>query len=123
VKDRRVLLVRHASVEKPDYGNWLLPAGSVERGEGVDEALKREMREETGLGIKIVRKIAEHIDPYTGDKLINFLCIPSTLTVETSSELTEAKWFSVKEIQRLENIHPGLKHFLIQGFKADSFKE
>jgi len=123
VKDKRVLLVRHAGVEKPDYGDWLLPAGSVEHGEDLETALKREMREETGLRIKVVRKLAEHIDPYTKDKLINFLCIPLTSRIETSSELKETKWFDADEVQRTENIHPGLKQFLIDGLRADSFRE
>ena len=123
VKDEKVLLVRHAGVEKPDYGDWLLPAGSVELGESFEEALKREMREETGLRIKIVRKLVEHIDPYTGDKIVNFLCIPLTSGIETSSELMEAKWFDLREIQRLKKIHLGLKHFLIEGFKSGSFAE
>ena len=34
VNNNKVLLVRHASVEKPDYGDWLLPAGRVEPGGG-----------------------------------------------------------------------------------------
>ena len=123
IKDKKVLLVRHAGVEKPDYGDWLLPAGSVEPGEGLEKALEREMKEETGLSIKIVRKLIEHIDPYTGDKIVNFLCIPLTSRIETSSELMEAKWFNLTEIQRLKNIHLGLKQFLINGFKSESFRE
>jgi len=121
VNNNKVLLVSHSSVEKPDYGDWLLPAGRVEPGEGLESALKREMEEETGLRIRVVRKLVEHIDPYTGDRLANFLCVPSTSRVETSSELMEAKWFDLNEIERLENIHPGLKQFLIEGFGADSF--
>ena len=121
VENSRVLLVRHAGVKKPDYGDWLLPAGRVEPREELEEALKREMQEETGLRVRIVGKLVEHIDPYTGDKLINFLCIPLTSRIETSPELMEAKWFDLKEIQRLEDIHPGLKQFLIDGFEAGSF--
>ena len=123
VREDKVLLVRHAGAEKPDYIDWLLPAGSMERGESLEEALKREMREETGLSIKIVRKVTEHVDPYTKDKLVNFLCTPLTSSVKVSSELNEAKWFNIEEITMLENIHPGLKKFLIDGLKADFFKK
>lgn len=123
VKDNKILLVRHAGVEKVDYGDWLLPAGSVELGESLEEALRREMMEETGLRIKIVRKLTELVDSYTKDNLVNFLCIPLTSRIEISSELKETKWFDLKEIQMLENIHPGLKKFLIDGFTCDSFRE
>jgi 8-oxo-dGTP pyrophosphatase MutT (NUDIX family) len=122
VREDKVLLVKHADAGKPDYGVWLLPAGSVKLGESFEEALKREINEETGLSIKIVRKLTEHIDPYTKKKLVNFLCTPLTSSVEISSELSEAKWFDLKEITMLENIHPDLKKFLTDGLRT-AFKE
>lgn len=78
VKNKSILLVRHSYDQKPDYGHWLLPAGRPEPGEYLEEALKREIKEELSLTIKIVRRLIEHVDPYMGDKLINFLCTPST---------------------------------------------
>jgi len=121
ITNKKVLLVRHASVEKPSFGDWLLPAGRVEPGEGLENALKREMIEETGLRVRVVRKLVEHNDPYTGDRLSNFLCFPLTSRIEITSELMDARWFDLSEIQRLENIHPGLKKFLIDGFEGGSF--
>ncbi|MEM2171635.1 MAG: NUDIX domain-containing protein [Thermoproteota archaeon] len=111
VKEDRVLLVRHADASRPDYGDWLLPAGRVEPGESLGEALKREIMEEIGLSIKIIRKLIEHIDPYTKEKLINFLCAPLTSDDKISPELIEAKWFGLEEIMMLENIHPDLRKF------------
>jgi 8-oxo-dGTP pyrophosphatase MutT (NUDIX family) len=123
VEGCRVLLVKHADLKKPDCGDWLLPAGSVESGESLEEALKREIGEELNLRIKVIRKLVEHIDPYTKDRLVNFLCSPLTSRIETSSELSETGWFDEKEIQALENIHAGLKRFLIEGFKDEAFEE
>jgi 8-oxo-dGTP pyrophosphatase MutT (NUDIX family) len=121
VKGDRVLLVQHSDEGKPDYGYWLLPAGSVEQGETLDEAVEREAKEETGLRIRTVRKLTEIADPYTKDKLVNFLCATVTSRVETSSELKEAKWFNVNEISALPNIHPGLKQFLVEGLTTGKF--
>jgi 8-oxo-dGTP diphosphatase len=59
--DGRVLLVR-------EEGRWLLPGGEVEADETHDEALVRELREETGIDIvpgerlAIVRNILRHGD-------------------------------------------------------------
>lgn len=65
------------------------------------------------MEIKIVKKLAEHIDPYMKDKMVNFLCEALTSSTITSPELKEAKWFELKEIKMLENIHMGLKRFLM----------
>jgi len=110
VRDERILLVRHSCEQKPDYGDWLLPAGNVEAGQSLEEALKREVKEELSLGIRILRKLTEHVDPYTGDRLADFLC-----TSETSKiELSEARWFTADEIRELANIHPSLKEGLLR---------
>jgi ADP-ribose pyrophosphatase YjhB (NUDIX family) len=108
-----VLLVRHASGDKLDYGHWILPAGKVQAGETLEQALKREIKEETGLDMVVTEKLVEHIDPYTGDKLFNFLCAPTTTEMRIDPELEQAHWFSATEIRRIENMHPSLKEFLV----------
>lgn len=122
INDNKVLLVRHADIEKLDYGDWLFPVGRVEPGEWLEGTLKREMMEETGLRVIVARKLVEHVDPYTGERSSNSLCLPSTSSIETSSELMDARWFDVSDIRRLDDINPGLKEFLIDGFEgAPSF--
>jgi len=113
VSDMKVLLVRHSSRSKPDYGHWLLPAGRMKLGESPEEALKREMKEELSLEVDVVRELTEVIDPYTKDGLINFLCTQRTSNIVTSSELEEAKWFNTNEIRGIVNINRDLKQFLL----------
>ena len=54
----RVLLVRRAN--QPGYGLWSVPGGYVDRGEVVEEAAVREVREETGLEVEIDRLLGLH---------------------------------------------------------------
>ena len=49
----RVLLVH-----RPRYDDWSFPKGKADKGETVEEAALREVREETGLECRIIRNLA-----------------------------------------------------------------
>src|SRR5580700_8369603 len=52
-----ILLIRRARLS-PEYpGTWDLPGGAVESGETLEDALKREVREETRLSVRIARPV------------------------------------------------------------------
>ena len=48
---------------RSDNGLWGLPGGSVEIGESVGDAIVREVREETGLSVEVVRLVGVYSDP------------------------------------------------------------
>jgi mutator protein MutT len=50
VHEGKVLLVRRG--KEPLKGRWIVPGGTVELGETLEEALLRETREETGLAVE-----------------------------------------------------------------------
>jgi len=55
VRDGRLLLVKRRRA--PEAGHWSLPGGKVEFGESVADAVKREIREEVGLDIELLRDL------------------------------------------------------------------
>lgn len=55
LQDEKVLMIRRADVPV-----WVLPGGAIDPGETPEEATVREMEEETGFQVKIIRKIAEY---------------------------------------------------------------
>jgi mutator protein MutT len=50
VRDGKVLLVRRG--KEPLKGRWVIPGGTVELGETLEEAVTREVREETGIEVR-----------------------------------------------------------------------
>jgi len=70
IEDRKLLLVKQ-KVHSTDR-NWSLPGGRVEVGEKLDDAIIRELFEETGLTVKVEKLL------YLCDKID---CIPPILHV------------------------------------------
>lgn len=104
---QKVLLTRRA-----DNGRWCLPGGRVEPGERVAETCIREVQEETGLHIQIVRLIGVYSDP---DILLEYAdgerCHVIALSFEAkvvggalccTDEVTGYGYFSRQEIQQLD---------------------
>ncbi|MER8473677.1 NUDIX domain-containing protein [Mesorhizobium sp. M1328] len=56
-EEGRLLLVQRA--HQPDKGCWTLPGGCVEAGETLEQAVIREVAEETGLAIRVVREVGQ----------------------------------------------------------------
>jgi 8-oxo-dGTP diphosphatase len=54
----RILLVKRGTVVFKGF--WALPGGRVDAGETAEQAVVREVKEETGLNVEIVRKIGEY---------------------------------------------------------------
>jgi ADP-ribose pyrophosphatase YjhB (NUDIX family) len=52
IRDGRVLLVRRGS--EPLKGEWSIPGGTLELGETIAEGVVRELREETGLDVRVL---------------------------------------------------------------------
>jgi len=61
VKNGKILLIKRNDPHRPEYhGKWEFPGGSVEYGETVHANVVREVYEETGYKVKVV-KILQHI--------------------------------------------------------------
>ncbi|MGD1061263.1 MAG: NUDIX hydrolase [Methanomassiliicoccales archaeon] len=61
VIDGKIVLVKRR--RPPFEGKLALPGGFVEYGETVEEAVRREVKEETGLSTRIIRLLGVYSDP------------------------------------------------------------
>lgn len=55
-KDKKKVLI----IKRCDVPIWVFPGGGVEAGESPEVAVVREVKEETGLNVRIVKKIGEY---------------------------------------------------------------
>lgn len=83
-------------------GMWSLPAGFVQQGESVDEALVREVQEETGINI-VVRGLAGFRTGVIMDEISDNMAIlfaqAKTFDIHIQEkELTTAEWLSPEEL-------------------------
>ena len=54
-KNKEVLLCHRTN--KPALGSWWFPGGRVLKGETLNEAIVRKVKQETGLDVKIIKKL------------------------------------------------------------------
>lgn len=104
MKDGKVLLGRRNPEAKyyPHY--WTFPGGKVDPGERLEDALKREVREETGLEIGVVRLI-RYEEGFHDDHhhiFFDFECNPVGGEITPCEELVEIKWFAPGDIKKLK---------------------
>lgn len=52
IEDNKILLVKQ---KLSDRRNWSLPGGKLEQGETIEQGIIREMKEETGLDVEIIK--------------------------------------------------------------------
>lgn len=85
------------------YGDWAgwweFPGGKIEPGEAPEEALRRELREELALEVKVGEEVArvEYDYPKFHLSMRLFLCIPEG--EPTLREHSAARWLSKDELE------------------------
>jgi ADP-ribose pyrophosphatase YjhB (NUDIX family) len=94
----RVLLVERG--KSPLKGYWSLPGGAVETGERLEEGVRREVLEETGLVVKPVR-LFTILERIMRDKqgeaeyhyvLVDYLCRVISGSLEAASDVSRVEW-------------------------------
>ena len=99
--DGKYLILRRSAASKNNAGKWDFPGGKVDAGERFDEALTREVEEETGLKINLLR-LAGSAQSQARDRIIVYLFMEAESagsSVCLSSEHTEYRWVSTQELK------------------------
>ena len=88
-KENKVLLIKREN--DPDKGKYAVPGGYVDRGESTEQAGIREVREETGLDVEIVKLIGIRSNPERYRQIIEIAYIAKVIGgVETNGDGVES---------------------------------
>ena len=110
LENGKMLLIRRGT--EPYEGYWCPPGGVQKEGESLEETVGREVNEETGLEVEVVKKLGKVRGPITGKFHTLFLCSARGGSPRPSPpETTDLRWISYEELPGLP-IPPFVKEFL-----------
>ncbi len=106
-EDDKILLVERGKA--PLAGYWSLPGGGVEAGERLEDAIVREVFEETGLQVTAdsLATVFERIMPDDSGRpeyhyvLIDFYCTIRGGELRPGDDSQDARWFGVADLAGL----------------------
>jgi ADP-ribose pyrophosphatase YjhB (NUDIX family) len=107
-KARQILLVKRG--KPPAYGKWSIPGGVVRLGEGLEEAVVREVREETHLIVRPtkIEKVVERIIRDAASRIqyhyviLDYVCEIRGGELQAGSDAQAANFVEVDSLDRLE---------------------
>jgi len=107
-KDGKYLMTLRSSVNDYKPNEWDIPGGTIEIGETPEEALTREITEETNLKVKIIKPIfvcSEFQDGKRHQFWIVYECEYVSGEVKLNpEEHSEYRWINADEIKSLKKI-------------------
>jgi len=128
--DGKVLLVNHAKL-----GMWLPPGGHIEKDETSDQALLRELSEETGLKVEILNRndipmkgnirknlsVPFYVNVHSvGDHdhcCLNYVCRAlNPDNVKINKELKDSAWFTKKDLDQ-DRIPSDVRQIALKAFE------
>lgn len=103
----RLLLVRRGHA--PQAGRWSLPGGHIEAGESPQEALVREVWEETGYLVAVGEAVGEIVLPGPPDErfgradyqVVDYACAVTGGDLAAGDDAADARWVHPDEMDRL----------------------
>lgn len=119
LKDKQILLIKRKN--EPFKGKWALPGGFVEYGEKTEDAVIREVSEETGLKTKIRTLAGVYSDPNRDPRghIITIIYVLDIVegNVKAGDDASDVKFFDVHQLPALATDHNKIINDVIKRFE------
>jgi len=103
LRDRQILMIRRGS--EPGKGLWSIPGGCIELGESIQDALRREVLEETGVSIEVgeFAGVAEVVIRGGGSVRFHYIILDYFARIvsgeiRAASDALECRWIPLSEL-------------------------
>ncbi len=102
-EDKYLLTKIYSPGKKKSHGKWSCMLGTCDMNESLNEALIREVKEETNLDVTLVQPLSYVIEMYDL-KIFSYLVRPTDLTqkVKLNYEASDSGWFTFEEAKKLD---------------------
>ena len=117
-----VLLVKRKY--EPFKGTWAIPGGFVENEESLEDAVSRELKEETGIKITYLEQLYTFGNPQRDprQRIISVayfgLVRPEIYKISADSDADEVKWFDIHKLPKLAFDHDHILDIAIDRLRA-----
>jgi 8-oxo-dGTP diphosphatase len=104
IRDGRALLIKRGSAPLKDQ--WSIPGGTLELGESIQEGVRRELLEETGIEVR-VGELIEVFDRIFRDAdgkiqyhfvIVDYLCEAISGEARAASDVTDVAWVNEADL-------------------------
>ncbi|MCF2873478.1 MULTISPECIES: NUDIX domain-containing protein [unclassified Tenacibaculum] len=108
-KELSVLLIKRGV--NPYKGSWALPGGLVLENESLEDAVQRELQEETGVTIDYLEQLytfgTPGRDPRNRVVSVTYFALvrPNNFKISADTDADEVQWFSINELPELAFDH------------------
>jgi 8-oxo-dGTP diphosphatase len=96
---------------EPFKGKWAIPGGFVLNNESLEEAVERELKEETGIKISYLEQLytfgKPNRDPRARVVSIAYFSLirPNAFKISASTDAEQVQWFNIRELPELSFDH------------------
>jgi NAD+ diphosphatase len=113
-RQEEFLLVRKAEWSP---GRFSLVAGFLDIGESLEECVKREVLEETGVTVENIRYVGSQSWPFPSQQMMGFIADHAGGELRPDGvEIVEARWFTVETMPRYPNSMRSISRWIMKNY-------